>query len=342
MATILVLAALCITVYSTTIEEFKVSPGNVDKLEGQAFVDFINKNQPFYKAEVPKMSFKEFQSRLMDPKYLEETVNAKPANELVINEPIPESFDAREKWPECDSIKLVRDQANCGSCWAVSAASAMSDRLCVQSHGKKKAIISDSDILACCGDFCGHGCNGGKLIRAWEYVINEGSCSGGPYNTRNCCKPYPFHPCGKHKGQPYYGECYGVQQVTPNCVDKCQGSYYKRYIVDKMYALSAYNVNATEEAIQKEIMVNGPVQTGMRVYSDFYYYKSGVYVNKGKSFCGAHAVKIVGWGVENGVKYWIVSNSWNYDWGENGFFKILRGANECNIESWVVAGMMKV
>ncbi|KHJ86156.1 hypothetical protein OESDEN_14101, partial [Oesophagostomum dentatum] len=66
-------------------------------------------------------------------------------------------FDAREQWPNCTSVQHVRDQANCGSCWAVSAASAMSDRACVQSGGKINTMMSDTDILSCCGSLCGDG-----------------------------------------------------------------------------------------------------------------------------------------------------------------------------------------
>ncbi|VDM74705.1 unnamed protein product [Strongylus vulgaris] len=57
---------------------------------------------------------------------------------------------------------------------------------------------------------------------------------------------------------------------------------------------------------------------------------------------GAHAIKIIGWGVEKGTPYWIVANSWNTDWGEDGYFRILRGRNECGIEQYVTAGLLKV
>ncbi len=54
---------------------------------------------------------------------------------------------------------------------------------------------------------------------------------------------------------------------------------------------------------------------------------------------GGHAVKIIGWGVEENIPFWIVANSWNVDWAENGFFRILRGKNECDIEENVVTGL---
>ena len=53
---------------------------------------------------------------------------------------------------------------------------------------------------------------------------------------------------------------------------------------------------------------------------------------------GGHAVKVLGYGVENGVKYWLCANSWNEEWGDQGYFKILRGNDECGIESEGVAG----
>jgi hypothetical protein len=57
---------------------------------------------------------------------------------------------------------------------------------------------------------------------------------------------------------------------------------------------------------------------------------------------GGHAIKILGWGIENGIKYWLCVNSWTRSWGENGLFKILRGNNECNIEQRVIAGLPHV
>jgi len=58
---------------------------------------------------------------------------------------------------------------------------------------------------------------------------------------------------------------------------------------------------------------------------------------------GGHAVKIIGWGTTaDGVHYWQVANSWNADWGDDGYFKIIRGENECGIEEFVCAGQMRI
>ena len=83
------------------------------------------------------------------------------------------------------------------------------------------------------------------------------------------------------------------------------------------------------------IMEGGPVETAFTVYSDFEDYAGGIYQRTTGKPAGGHAVKIVGWGVENGTKYWKVANSWNPYWGEKGFFRIVRGKNECGIEDQV-------
>ncbi|CAJ0605160.1 unnamed protein product [Cylicocyclus nassatus] len=221
----------------------------------------------------------------------------------------------------------------------------MSDRICIQTYNNEtimQTLVSDTDILACCGERCGHGCNGGYMTEAWGYVVNNGTCSGGPYLAKDCCKPYAFHPCGQHKGQPYYGECEKPNENTPTCRKRCQFHYKKAYEEDKIKVLHAYYVYGlvNEIAMQEELMAFGPFQAAFIVYDDFRYYKSGVYVHKYGKEAGGHAVKIIGWGVENEVKYWLVSNSWNSDWGDNGYFKILRGENECGIEGPGMAGKM--
>jgi len=79
-------------------------------------------------------------------------------------------------------------------------------------------------------------------------------------------------------------------------------------------------------------MTNGPVYADMSVYRDFFLYSSGIYNHISGDYVGEHAVKILGWGNDKGVDYWLIANSWNSDFGENGFFRMTRGTNECGIE----------
>ena len=89
---------------------------------------------------------------------------------------------------------------------------------------------------------------------------------------------------------------------------------------------------------------NGPMAVAFEVYNDFYTYKGGVYqhtslVDRFNPFeLTDHAVLLVGYGVDaaTGLKYWTVENSWGEKWGENGYFRILRGVDECAIESVAV------
>jgi len=83
-------------------------------------------------------------------------------------EDIPEEFDSRTQWPNCPTIQEVRDQGNCGSCWAFGAVEAMSDRVCIASQGKMVVRLSAEDLLSCCLS-CGFGCNGGFPESAWNF-----------------------------------------------------------------------------------------------------------------------------------------------------------------------------
>ncbi|KAH9514130.1 hypothetical protein Btru_030358 [Bulinus truncatus] len=251
----------------------------------------------------------------------------------------PENFDPREVWKNCTSLKEVRDQGDCGSCWAFGAVAAMTDRICIQSHGNIKFHFSAEDLLSCC-DSCGDGCNGGYPSEAWNFFQSSGIVSGGPYNSSQGCRPYSIAACDHHvigKLPP----CSSAETKTPDCKKQCELSYTTPYKTDKHFGVTSYSVSG-EEDIMQELIQKGPIEGAFTVYSDFLSYKSGVYQHTSGQELGGHAVKIIGYGVEDGTKYWLVANSWNPDWGDNGFFKILRGRDECGIESQIVAGDPKV
>ncbi|KAK6021616.1 papain family cysteine protease [Ostertagia ostertagi] len=98
---------------------------------------------------------------------------------------IPERFDARERWPNCPSLFQIVDQAGCGSCWALSTASAISDRLCINTKGALTVNISAEDLLTCCKT-CGasDGCLGGWPIRGFRFFASDGLVTGGPFGDK--------------------------------------------------------------------------------------------------------------------------------------------------------------
>ena len=252
-------------------------------------------------------------------------------------EPIPESFDAAERWPECETIRHIWDQSNCGSCWAVGAASAISDRLCTAGPPAKRRVqfVSARQITSCCTGKCGDGCDGGYAVEAWAYWVSNGLIG-------EDCQPYPFPKCG-HSPNSQYPPCSASSPYpTPKCLDSCDGtkpSPFNNYSFVS-YGNHSYRVRE-EENLQRELMTHGPFETTFVVFADFIGYRSGVYKSNYKDWQGSHAVRVVGWGVLDGVKYWKVANSWNEDWGDKGYFLILRGTNECSMEQLGVGGVPK-
>jgi len=253
---------------------------------------------------------------------------------------IPDSFDPREQWPDCPTIKEIRDQGGCGSCWAFGAVTAMSDRICIHSKGEQHAHVSSENLLSCCYS-CGFGCNGGFPGAAWSYWTRKGLVSGGTYGSNQGCQPYEIEPCEHHVNGTRMPCSEGAK--TPKCHRRCDNpSYNVPYEKDKTYGQKSYSLKRDVKEIQIELMTNGPAEAAFTVYEDFPNYKSGVYQHVDGKPLGGHAIRLLGWGEENGTPYWLVANSWNYDWGDGGTFKILRGSDHCGIESGVVAGIPKV
>lgn len=232
-----------------------------------------------------------------------------PATPLVLHAAdIPDSFDWRQEKPDC--VGAIRNQEQCGSCWAFGAVEAFADRICIASKGATKVILSPEDLVSC--DTGNYGCQGGFLPVAWQYMIKNGV-------VEESCFPYT-----------------AGGGVAPPCSQKCSDG-------TKHYVESGSLVQPkTVATIQTLIQTSGPVEAAFSVYADFFSYKSGVYTHKTGGLEGGHAIKIIGWGVDSGVPYWIVANSWGTTWGMSGYFWIKRGVNECGIESNVIGGTPKL
>ncbi|CAH0548106.1 unnamed protein product [Brassicogethes aeneus] len=327
------LAIVVVVVVALAIAQAAATP----KILTKEFIDSINERQNSWTAG---QNFDENMSRAHMKSLLglreDFRRNRLPALTHVDTD-VPENFDAREQWPDCKSIGQVKDQSVCGSCWAFGAAEAMTDRICIHSDGKVKKSVSAEDLMTCCYE-CGFGCEGGFLYESWSYWVDSGIATGGGYNTSDGCRSYSFAECEHHTtgSKPTCGD----SQPTPDCVKKCDDSSMN-YKEELTFGKSVYSITGPKQ-IQIEIMKNGPVEAAFTVYDDFLLYKKGVYKHLEGEYLGGHAIKILGWGVENDTPYWLIANSWNEDWGDQGYFKILRGKNHVGIEGEVVAGLPKL
>ena len=196
---------------------------------------------------------------------------------------LPENFDSREKWGAC--VHEVRNQGNCGSCWAFAATNQLADRFCIN---KKDVILSPQYVIEC--DRYDDCCDGGDLDTSFRFLVETGT-------VEDHCLAYDKN-CGR---------CREV-----NCPHfKCkEGSVF---------------TSTDNEKTKHEMFSNGPMEAAFDVYRDFLYYNGGVYQHKSGEYLGGHAIEILGWGKEAGLDYWLCKNSWGASWGMNGYFKIKMG-----------------
>merc|ERR1711933_432973 len=237
----------------------------------------------------------------------------------------------------------IRDQSACGCCWAFAGAEAASDRMCISTNASTMIPLSAQDVCFNGGGFMSMGCNGGQISSPWSYMKKgglfggKGAVTGGQYQGsgpfgKGLCSDFSMPHCHHHGPQgddPYPAEgsegC--PSQKSPQCPNKCDAEAsdsHKEFASDKYSFSGEVQTASGEIAVQQMIMAGGPVETAFTVYSDFENYDGGVYHHVTGDFAGGHAVKIVGWGTDNGAKYWKIANSWNPYWGEKGYFRIRR------------------
>ncbi|PIO71833.1 hypothetical protein TELCIR_06256, partial [Teladorsagia circumcincta] len=117
-------------------------PLDAQVMSGPPLVEYLQKNQKFFKVATAPTK-RDFQHRVMDLMFIDQNSNPVVDEAGDNGDDIPESYDARVQWHNCSSLFYIRDQANCGSCWAVSSAAAMSDRICIASKGVKQVHTDD-------------------------------------------------------------------------------------------------------------------------------------------------------------------------------------------------------
>jgi len=207
---------------------------------------------------------------------------------------LPDSID----WSQKGAVSPVKNQGSCGSCWAFSTVGSMEGRHQIASGQLQQ--FSEQQYVDCDKNFGDKGCSGGLMDNGFKYAMQADICTE---------ESYPY----KGKG----GSC----QTSSCSVGLTKGSVtgYK-------------DVDQTEEALQ-EAVAAGPVSVAVDAVTLFQFYFGGIMSLP----CGAtldHGVLAVGYGEQNGKKYWKVKNSWGQMWGEHGYVRMLRGksgAGECGI-----------
>jgi len=242
---------------------------------------------------------------------------------------IPDLFDSRNHFTDC--VGEILNQGACGSCWAFGAAESFTDRNCIwgltQFKTQNQLSNSPQDIVSC--DSQADGCNGGWAQSAWSII--SGGISTCTDTCFSGCHPYTSYNCSEGSQGANNGceSCPGAQ-----CSDKTK---YSKYAGGNNAAIGSYGQYTVVQAMQVEIMTNGPVESCFTVYENFFSffadYPDGIYDSISGGVAGGHCIKIIGWNNTGPIPYWIVANSWGAGWGNNGFFAYVNGQDLGGMDS---------
>ena len=188
----------------------------------------------------------------------------------------------------------VKDQGNCGSCWAFATTAALESYQQIHAAYNTGLDLSEQIMVSCSG---AGSCNGGSIDAASTFIQHTGlpTDSADLYLAAN-------------------GAC-------ANAAANWQAATDKIAVWDWVVPGTVPNITTIKNALY----TYGPLVTTMSVYSDFFAYGSGVYTHTGGTLAGGHAVLMVGYADDATVPgggYFIVKNSWGAGWGENGYFRI--------------------
>jgi C1A family cysteine protease len=200
-------------------------------------------------------------------------------------------------WRAKKAVSDVKNQQQCGSCWAFSTTGSLEGAWAI--HSGNLVSLSEQQLMDCSTSQGNQGCNGGLMDQAFEFVIsNKGICAEAAYG---------------------YTAAQGTCQTT--CETVATISSYK-------------DVAKSDESALLAAVAQQPVSIAIEAdQQGFQFYSGGVYAG---TDCGTqldHGVLAVGYGHDDGLNldYWIVKNSWGGSWGESGYIRLVRGQNQCGL-----------
>jgi cathepsin C len=197
------------------------------------------------------------------------------------------------------------DQGDCGSCYAVATTRMLSARHRIkQKNPKLEAFSIDFPLM--CSEYT-QGCGGGYAFLATKWSHDAGLVP---------------ESCGGYSGDAG-GQCSLMCDV--NLLEK-------RWRADNYHYVGGYYGGATEPEMIRELVTGGPLVISFEPKNDLMYYSGGVYQSvpnqRSEWERVDHAVLLLGFGEDRGQKYWLLQNSWGQGWGEDGFFRLVRGTDD--------------